>query len=61
MDNYICHKMLDGNINLFPNFNGRTFDTWEWISNLIPQFAGMWLSMLEFNASMLVKGDTEDN
>ena len=26
----------------FPNFNGTTVEVWEWISNLIPYFTGMW-------------------
>ena len=25
----------------FPNFNGRTVEAWEWISNFIPHFTGM--------------------
>ena len=26
-----------------PNFNGATVEVWQWISNIIPHFIGIWL------------------
>ena len=32
-------KAWDGITYPFPNFNGAIVEVWEWISNLIPNFA----------------------
>ena len=36
--NYIHNKVWDENTYPFPNFNGDTFEVWEWIDNVISQF-----------------------
>ena len=43
ISNYIHYKVWDKITYPFPNFNSCTVEVWEWISNFIPYFLGMWL------------------
>ena len=40
ISNYIHYIVCDEISYSFPYFNGTTFEVWEWISNIIPQFTG---------------------
>ena len=40
ISNYIHHKVWDKIIYPLSNFTGKTFEVWEWMSNLIPHVSG---------------------
>ena len=38
MSNYIHNEVWDQSSCPFPNFKGKTFEVWEWVSNLFVHF-----------------------
>ena len=43
LSEYILYKVWDKINYPFLNINGTNVGIWEWISNFITQFAGLWL------------------
>ena len=56
---YTHYKRCDKITNQFLNFNGATFEVWEWISNFFSHFFGGddYLSMLQLRLTHVSKRD----
>ena len=65
ISNYIHHEMWGDKTYPFSNFNGATFEVWEWINNSMPHFNGhvitypcwYWSYTMSVNGPLAVQQD----